>query len=92
MGHPCRKVVEMTPPPTVCIDFDELVVRIAETYLGEHRPAGVSGHMALKAVERMDPEVADKWRRTAMAALRYISECMGAELSVRNIEATRGIQ
>lgn len=83
----------MTPPPiAACIDFDELVVRIAETYLGEHRPPGVSGHLALKAVERIDPEVADKWRRTAMAALKYISECMGAELTVRHIEATRGIQ
>lgn len=53
----------------VVIDADELAVLMCEASCGLTRPQGMNGHEALEA---MEPECREAWRRAAFVAISYL--------------------
>jgi hypothetical protein len=55
------------------IDEAELAVRMCEASYGLTRPKGYS---ATQALEAMDEDCREGWKRAARTAMRYWSECI----------------
>lgn len=72
MNEPLKKAnVKYIAP----IEESELAVRICEARNGLKRPLGAT---ATQALDGMDPEARDAWRRAAKAAMEYWRECIAA--------------
>lgn len=63
----------MTTSLIVEMDEAELAVRLCEANYGLKRPEGLSARAALDA---MDDEVRAAWRRSAVAAMEYLTGCV----------------
>lgn len=55
------------------VEEAELAVRMCEASYGLTRPAGYS---AVQALEAMEEDCREGWRRAAQCALRYWAECI----------------
>ena len=60
------------------IPRDELACRIAEACIGRARPSGMTGEQALAQLEAGYPDMVERWRRSADAAVQYFHERINA--------------
>lgn len=60
------------------IPRDELALRMLVASIGAKPPAGMSASAALSDADRLNPGLADNFRRCADAAVLYVFECIQA--------------
>lgn len=60
------------------IPRDELALRMLVAAIGAKPPTGMSATFALNDADRLNPGLADNFRRCADAAVLYFHECINA--------------